>query len=211
MREIEQRIQHTEAQGHTAMELPTRPTDVPPTFDEHTKLMFDLVALAYRADITRVFTMIFSRELSTRTFPNIGVPEQHHPVSHHRNDPELIAKKAKIDVYHASLLGYFLEKLQARAGRRRLAAGSQPDHVRRRHGRRQSAPPLRSARAAGRQTRRKIQDRPASELSGKHADGEPAPDRARQGGRADGHDRRQQRAAAARLFCSCSGAVCNAV
>ena len=94
------------------MELPTRPTDVPPTFEEHCKMMFDLVALAYRADITRVFTIIFARELSGRTYANIGVPEQHHAVSHHRNDPEYIAKKAKIDVYHASLLGYFLDKLR---------------------------------------------------------------------------------------------------
>ena len=113
VREIEQRIQHTEAQGHNAMELPTRPTDVPPTFEEHCKLMFDLVTLAYRADITRVFSVIFARELSGRTYANIGVPEQHHAVSHHRNDPELIAKKAKIDTYHASLLGYFLEKLRS--------------------------------------------------------------------------------------------------
>jgi hypothetical protein len=76
-------------------------------------MMFDLMLLAYRADITRVFTMIMARELSPRTYPNIGVPEQHHPVSHHRNDPELIAKKAKIDTYHVQLLTYFLEKLKA--------------------------------------------------------------------------------------------------
>jgi len=75
--------------------------------------MFDLQALAFRADITRVFTMILSRELSPRTFPNIGVPEQHHAVSHHRNDPELIAKKAKIDTYQAELFSYFLQQLQS--------------------------------------------------------------------------------------------------
>jgi hypothetical protein len=112
VREIEQRIQNVEARGVQSIELPERPTDIPETFDEHTKLMFDLQALAFRADITRVFTMIMARELSTRTYPNIGVPEQHHPVSHHRNDPELIAKKAKIDTYHVQLLAYFLEKLQ---------------------------------------------------------------------------------------------------
>jgi hypothetical protein len=113
VREIEQRIQHTEAHGELSVELPDRPIDIPESFEEHTKLMLDLVALAFSADITRVFTMIFSRELSTRTFPNIGVPEQHHPTSHHRNDPELIAKKAKIDTYHVQLLTYFLTKLQA--------------------------------------------------------------------------------------------------
>jgi hypothetical protein len=113
VREIEQRIQSTEKKGASEpLELPDRPVDVPETFEEHAKLMFDLMALAYRADITRVFTLIMARELSSRTYPNIGVPEQHHAVSHHRNDPALIAKKAKIDAYHISLFNYFLEKLQ---------------------------------------------------------------------------------------------------
>ncbi len=70
-----------------SVDLPERPIDIPESFDEHAKLMFDLQALAYQADITRVFTMVMGRELSARTFPNIGVPEQHHAVSHHRNDP----------------------------------------------------------------------------------------------------------------------------
>ncbi len=113
VREIEQRIQNTENQGAQSIDLPERPIDIPATFDEHCKLMFDLQVLAYRADITRVFSMIMARELSSRTYPNIGVPEQHHPVSHHRNDPELIAKKAKIDTYHVQLLTYFLEKLKS--------------------------------------------------------------------------------------------------
>jgi hypothetical protein len=111
VREIEQRIQHVESQP-LDIELPERPTDVPASFDAHTRLMFDLQALAWQADVTRVFTMVMSRELSSRTFANIGVPEQHHAVSHHRNDPELIAKKAKIDVYQAQLMAYFLERLQ---------------------------------------------------------------------------------------------------
>jgi hypothetical protein len=112
VREVEQRIQNAEGQP-VDIDLPERPTDIPDSFDAHTKLMFDLQALAFRADITRVFSMVMSRELSTRTFVNIGVPEQHHGVSHHRNDPDLIAKKARIDVYQAQLLAYFLEKLQA--------------------------------------------------------------------------------------------------
>ena len=112
VREIEQRIQNAESQP-VDIELPERPTDIPSSFDAHTKLMFDLQALAFQADITRVFSMIMSRELSTMTFPNIGVPEQHHGVSHHRNDPQLIAKKARIDVYQSQLFAYFLEKLQS--------------------------------------------------------------------------------------------------
>jgi hypothetical protein len=112
VREVEQRIQNAETRP-VAIDLPERPTDIPPAFDVHTKLMFDLQVLAFQADITRVFSMIMSRELSSRTFAAIGVPEQHHAVSHHRNDPELVAKKAKIDVLQAQMLAYFLEKLQA--------------------------------------------------------------------------------------------------
>ncbi len=112
VREVEQRIQNAESQP-VDIDLPERPTDVPESFDAHTKLMFDLQALAFEADITRVFTMVLSRELSTKTFASIGVPEQHHGVSHHRNDPDMIAKKARIDVYQSQLCAYFLERLQA--------------------------------------------------------------------------------------------------
>jgi hypothetical protein len=115
VREIEQRIQNTEAHGAQSVELPERPTDIPDSFEAHTKLMFDLQVLAYRADATRVFSMVMARELSSRTYPFIGVPDQHHAVSHHRNDPDLIAKKAKIDNYHAQMLAYFLQKMHETA------------------------------------------------------------------------------------------------
>jgi len=74
--------------------------------------MFDLQVLALQADITRVITFQLAREVSTRTYPQIGVPEAHHPTSHHQNDPEKIAKLAKINAYHASLFAYLLEKLK---------------------------------------------------------------------------------------------------
>ena len=77
------------------------------------KLMFDLQVLALQADITRVISFQLAREVSTRTYPQIGVPEAHHPTSHHQNDPEKIAKLAKINAYHASLFAYFLAKLKA--------------------------------------------------------------------------------------------------
>ncbi len=112
VREIEQRIQSVERRGIQNVELPERPTDIPANFDEHIKLMFDLQVLAFQADVTRVFTMMVCRELSTLTYPQIGISDQHHPVSHHRNDAELIEKKARIDTYHVQLLRYFLEKLQ---------------------------------------------------------------------------------------------------
>jgi len=112
VRELEQRIQNTESAGAEAIELPERPIDIPESFEEHVKLMFDLQALAFQADITRVFSMVMCRELSPRTYPNIGVPDGHHAVSHHRNDPELIAKKAKIDTYNVQLFTHFLKKLR---------------------------------------------------------------------------------------------------
>jgi len=87
--------------------------------------MFDLQVLAFQADITRVASLMMARELSPRTYPEIGVTGQHHQVSHHRNAPDLISMKAKIDTYHISLLGYFLEKLSATPD----GDGSLLDHV----------------------------------------------------------------------------------
>jgi hypothetical protein len=114
VRDVEQRIQRAENQsGELSVELPDRPADIPEGFEDHAKLMFDLQVLAYQADITRVTTMLMAREQSGRAFPQIGVPEPHHSISHHRNDPVFIAKKAKIDAYHVQMLGYLLEKLKA--------------------------------------------------------------------------------------------------
>jgi hypothetical protein len=113
VREIEQRIQGAEVADHHSVALPDRPVGIPASFDEHTKLMLDLQLLAFQTDTTRVFSMILAREVSNRSYPQIGVPDQHHPVSHHRNDPALIEKKTKIDAYHISFLSYLAEKMQA--------------------------------------------------------------------------------------------------
>jgi hypothetical protein len=116
VREVERRIQHAEAQtGELSLHLPDRPTDIPEDFAEHMKLMFDLQVLAFQADITRVTSLLIGREQSGRSFPEIGVVEPHHSLSHHRDDPAFIAKKAKIDAYHIKLYSYFLEKLDATA------------------------------------------------------------------------------------------------
>ena len=113
VRDVEQRIQRSESRGaESLIELPDRPVDIPETFEDHAKLMFDLLGLAFQADVTRVFTLMMAREASPRPYPQIGVPDQHHTVSHHRNDPEYIAKKAKIDTYHVQLLAYFLDMLR---------------------------------------------------------------------------------------------------
>jgi hypothetical protein len=113
VREIETRIQNAEKQSVESIALPERPISIPGTFEEHTKLMFDLLVLAYQADMTRVFTFIMARELSLRPYPAISVPEAHHSVSHHRDDPELMAKKSLIDTHHVRMLAYFLEKMAA--------------------------------------------------------------------------------------------------
>ena len=113
IREIERRIQRTEA--HQTAEATTldAPIGVPDSFDEHVGLMFDLVAAAYQADVTRVFTFMMSREISQRTYPQIGITEQHHSVSHHQNNAEKMAKVARINVYYVGLYAKFLEKLRS--------------------------------------------------------------------------------------------------
>jgi hypothetical protein len=114
VREIERRIQLAEKQNGAALPAELeRPIGAPQVWEDHVKLMFDLQVLALQADITRVISFQLAREVSTRTYPQIGVPEAHHPTSHHQNDPEKIAKLAKINAYHASLFSYFLAKLKA--------------------------------------------------------------------------------------------------
>jgi hypothetical protein len=113
IREIERRIQKAEKQASANLSVPATPIGVPESFEEHAKLMFDLQALSYQADITRISTFMLARDLSQRTFPQIGVPEPHHATSHHGNNPATIAKLAKINNYHVTLLAYFIEKLKS--------------------------------------------------------------------------------------------------
>lgn len=113
VREIETRIQNAEKQSVESIALPDRPISIPGTFEDHTRMMFDLQVLAFQADMTRVFTFILARELSLRPYPSISVPEAHHSISHHRDDPELMAKKSLIDTHHVRMLAYFLEKMAA--------------------------------------------------------------------------------------------------
>ena len=112
VREVERRIQMAETQTLDSP-LPDleRPVGVPAAYGDHAKLMFDLQVLALQGDVTRVITFQLARETSNRTYPEIGVPDPHHPTSHHGGDPEKIAKIAKINQFHVSLFGYFLEKL----------------------------------------------------------------------------------------------------
>src|SRR5947207_2706671 len=114
VREVERRIQKAEADA-ADNPLPDldRPVGVPAAYADHARLMFDLQVLALQGDVTRVITFQLARETSTRTYPEVGVPDPHHPLSHHGNDPEKIAKMAKINQFHVSLFAEFVQKLKA--------------------------------------------------------------------------------------------------
>jgi hypothetical protein len=113
IRDVERRIQRAEEQSARELPVVERPAGVPSTFEEQAKLMFDLLALAYQADLTRVGTFMMGHEVSSRAYPEIGVPDAHHPISHHQGDKEKIAKCAKVNVFHTTLFAYFLEKLRS--------------------------------------------------------------------------------------------------
>jgi hypothetical protein len=111
VRDIETRIQKAEAQSAKDMPVVTQPSGIPATFEEHAKLMYDLQVLAFQSDLTRVTTFMYGREFTGRTYPEIGVPEGHHPLSHHQYDPEKLAALAKVNTYHVQMFAYFLDKL----------------------------------------------------------------------------------------------------
>ena len=112
IRDIERRIQKAEEQSAT-MKIPImeRPVGIPETFEEHAKLMADLMVIAYQTDMTRVVTFMMAREGSNRSYREIGVPDGHHSVTHHQNDPEKIAKTQKIDEHHVKSFAYLVKRL----------------------------------------------------------------------------------------------------
>jgi hypothetical protein len=113
IRDVEKRIQSAGLRADTAGDIPDAPAGIPGTYDEHVRVMYDLIALAWRADITRVTTFMKGVEASSLGYSQIGVPESHHIVSHHGNNPDTMRKYAKINAYHLSLFGDFVEKLRA--------------------------------------------------------------------------------------------------
>ena len=113
VREIERRIERAESsQGDQDLLLPARPAGVPFDYEEHIKLMYELMALAYQADVTRVITFMISREVSNRTYPQVGVTDGHHAISHHQNRAEKMEKNVRIQTYNIGQFSYFLEKLR---------------------------------------------------------------------------------------------------
>jgi hypothetical protein len=125
VRDVERRIQMAEKQ--TNIELPAldQPLGAPPVFEDHLALMMDLQVLALQSDLTRVISFMISKEQSPRPYPQIGVPEAHHPLSHHNNIPELIEKMSKINRYHTTLFSQYLAKLKATPD----GDGSLLDHI----------------------------------------------------------------------------------
>jgi hypothetical protein len=113
IREIERRIEQAEEDGNHIAPSMEHPDGVPVEFADHVKLMFDLMAVAFQTDSTRVATFMIGREGSTRTYREIGIPDAHHPITHHRNDPELIEKVTQINCFHMQQYAYLLKKLSS--------------------------------------------------------------------------------------------------
>ncbi len=113
IRDVERRIQKAEEQNTRQLPVVDQPAGVPTSFGDHAKLMYDLFVLAYQADLTRVVTFMTGHEFTGQTFPEAGVPDAHHAISHHQGNPVSLAKLAKIDAYKLSLFAYFLEKLRS--------------------------------------------------------------------------------------------------
>jgi hypothetical protein len=125
VRDIERRIQKAEEQSDRELPTVDQPHGIPATFEEHATLMFDLMALAYQTDLTRVCTFLMGREKSVRSYPEIDVPEPHHPVSHHQMRPEMLEKLTKINTYHMKMFAHLLERLRSTPD----GDGSLLDHV----------------------------------------------------------------------------------
>jgi hypothetical protein len=112
LRDVERQIQKAEEQSTKEMPDVVRPAGIPDSFEEHVGLLYDLQLLAFQSDLTRVITFMYGREQTGRSYPQIGIPEPHHPLTHHQNDPVKMAKCATIQRYHIGLFAGFLEKLR---------------------------------------------------------------------------------------------------
>ena len=111
LRDVERRIQIAEKQSTRELPVVIQPLGIPSNYGEHAKLMMDLLALAYQTDMTRVSTFMLARELSGRAYPEAGIPDSHHPVSHHQNNPGNIERLSKINHLHMDQFAYLVEKL----------------------------------------------------------------------------------------------------
>jgi len=113
VRDVERRIQMAEVQSDREFPVIDQPAFIPDTFGEHARLMFDMMALAFETDMTRVVTFMMGREITGRTYAEIGVPDAHHPISHHARDPVRLEKLLKINQYHVTIFAEFLERMRS--------------------------------------------------------------------------------------------------
>lgn len=114
VRDVERRVQKAEEQSAKTLPVMEAPSgSIPARFEDYAKLMFDLQLLAYQSDMTRVISFMVGKELSARTFPELGVPDPHHPLSHHQNDPAKLEKLSRVNLFHIQLLTYYLDKLRS--------------------------------------------------------------------------------------------------
>src|ERR1700730_11499359 len=125
IRDVERRIQRAEEQSDIELPALEQPQGAPPIFEDHLALMLDLQLLAFQSDLTRVISFMIGKEQSARPYPQIGVPEAHHPLSHHNDIPELVAHMSKINRYHVQLFSQYLAKLRATPD----GDGSLLDHI----------------------------------------------------------------------------------
>ncbi len=171
VREIERRIQRIEKYNSTgaARALPAAPIGVPDSYDEHVKLMFDLQTLAFMTNMTRVSAFKMSRDVNQRVYPESGVKTPFHSCSHHAESPARIAEFAKINLYHASLVPYFLQKLQRHAGWRRQPAGPLHGALRQSDRRFECTQSQAPADSAGRQSQRTAQRKHARQAGRRNA------------------------------------------
>ena len=193
MREIERQIQQAEKDTRQVVPPIEKPSGIPETFAEYLKLMYDLQVIAFQADLTRVATLMVGREGSLQSYPEIGVPDPHHPLTHHQNNPEWIEKVARINVHHLELFAHFVARLKATPDGdgtlldhsmvvygSAIADGNKHTH--------EDLPVLLAGRGGGAiKTGRHVVVREAD------AADQPVPDAARPHGRAPGDDRRQHR------------------
>ena len=112
LRDVERRIQKAEEQSSKALPDVAQPAGIPENFVDHVRLLYDLQLLAYQSDLTRVTTFMYGREQTGRPYPHIGIPEPHHPLTHHQGNPDKMAKCAKIQRHHIALFTEYLEKLR---------------------------------------------------------------------------------------------------
>ena len=113
VREVERRVQMMKSQDLSGVEIPNAPAGIPASFEDHLKILFDLMALAYQINLTNIASFMMEKEVSMRTYNNVGVNEAFHPLSHHGDDPDKKARLVRVQAFHTSTFNYFLEKLDA--------------------------------------------------------------------------------------------------